>query len=518
MCISRGCVAVFLSLSLVTSVCAGDYSDSFVDEAIDRLDQQARLLIAETGMPGLAIAVVNRDGVLFERGYGIRNIDTGAPVTPDTVFQLASVSKPIGAVVVASVVGDGLIEWGTPVREVFPWFSLSNPFVSDRLSIGDLYAHRSGLPDHAGDDLEQLGFTQREVFEALGKLPLEEFRVDYAYTNYGMTLAAEAVAERVGTNWAALSEERLYRPLGMTSTSSRFSDFQGRDDRAVGHVLENDAYVVGPERREQGVSRWSDAYNTDRASAAGGVSSSVRDMGRFLSFLLAGGRTADLSLSSVALAPVFTPKTIIADASDLTLRGAHYGYGFFLSMHESGQRIWNHGGAFSWGTSTAIAVLPDADVAVVILANATPNGVVDALIADFNDMVIAGAPSQDWWALYRAALAPVLAPQGRLANVSPPLQARRHMALSAYEGTYEHDFFGPLKVSSDGSGALRLSLGKNYQLVFEARHWDADTFVFSPLNDAQMPGSLSAVDFYGNKVAIEAYDRPELGAFVLSVQ
>ena len=108
------------------------------------------------------------------------------------------------------------------------------------MTIGDLYSHRSGLPDHAGDELEDLGYDRRQVLERLKYLPLAPFRITYAYTNFGLTAAAEAVAAAAGKSWEDLSDEVLYRPLGMTSTSSRFADFMARPDHAVGHVKVGD--------------------------------------------------------------------------------------------------------------------------------------------------------------------------------------------------------------------------------------------------------------------------------------
>jgi CubicO group peptidase (beta-lactamase class C family) len=149
-------------------------------------------------------------------------------------------SKSLGASVFAHQVGTGRIAWETPVVNHLPWLSLSDPWITTHLTIGDLYAHRSGLPEHAGDDLEDLGYDRRQVLERLRFLPLDPFRSTYAYTNFGITAAAEAVAVAAGTDWAALSEQVLYGPLGMRSTSSRFSDYIGRPNRAFPHVKTGD--------------------------------------------------------------------------------------------------------------------------------------------------------------------------------------------------------------------------------------------------------------------------------------
>ena len=127
-----------------------------IEKAVEALDGIIESAMRETGVPGLAVAVVRRDEVLFAKGYGVRKAGEEGAVDTDTVFQLASLSKPVGATVVAKQVGEGIVDWDTRMSEILPWFKLSNPESTALLTVGDLYAHRSGLPDHAGDDLEDL--------------------------------------------------------------------------------------------------------------------------------------------------------------------------------------------------------------------------------------------------------------------------------------------------------------------------------------------------------------------------
>ena len=95
---------------------------------------------------------------------------------------------------VAHQVGANAIGWDTPIVSKLPWFALSDPAVTKMVTVGDMFSHRSGLPDHAGDMLEDLGYDRRYVLERLRQLPLDPFRISYAYTNFGLTAGAEAVA------------------------------------------------------------------------------------------------------------------------------------------------------------------------------------------------------------------------------------------------------------------------------------------------------------------------------------
>ena len=92
------------------------------------------------------------------------------------------------------------------MTELLPWFALADPAVTAMLTVGDLYAHRSGLPDHAGDDLEDLGYDRRQVLERLRFAPLHSFRDEYAYTNFGVTAGGRGGGDR--------GRHRLGDPVG----------------------------------------------------------------------------------------------------------------------------------------------------------------------------------------------------------------------------------------------------------------------------------------------------------------
>ncbi len=184
--------------------------DERIMAAISTLNDLGQDVLTRTGIPGLAIAVVHDGRTVYARGFGKRAIGQQGRIDADTVFLLASLSKPVGATVVATQVDAGRVSWDSPVRDFLPSFDLGDPWISDHVTIGDLYAHRSGLPDHAGDDLEDIGFDRGTVLERLALLPKGAFRVDYAYTNFGITAAAEAVATAADMDWATLSESALY--------------------------------------------------------------------------------------------------------------------------------------------------------------------------------------------------------------------------------------------------------------------------------------------------------------------
>jgi CubicO group peptidase (beta-lactamase class C family) len=155
--------------------------DNAVDNAVAKLDGLVDDLMKKSGIPGMAVAVVHGGKTVYAKGFGVKDVRNGDAaenrVDADTVFQLASMSKPLGATVVAHQVSQGAVTWDTPIVDKLPWFALADPAVTRMVTIGDMYSHRSGLPDHAGDMLENLGYDRRYVLDHLRALPLAQFRI-----------------------------------------------------------------------------------------------------------------------------------------------------------------------------------------------------------------------------------------------------------------------------------------------------------------------------------------------------
>jgi CubicO group peptidase (beta-lactamase class C family) len=478
-----------------------------IDDAISKVDGLVGDLMKASGIPGMAVAIVHGGKTVYTKGFGVRDASKGEgqdnKVGADTVFQLASVSKSVGATVVAHEVTDNVITWDTPVVSKLPWFALSDPYVTSHVTIADLYSHRSGLPDHAGDQLEDLGYDRRETIERLRLLPLEPFRISYAYTNFGVTAAAEAVAAAAGEPWEDLSDEVLYRPLGMTSTSSRFADFMARPDHAVNHVKVGDKWEPRFQREP------------DPQTPAGGVSSSVNDMARWLAMVMANGVYNGRRITSPeALLAAITPQVISVPAASPTARAGLYGHGFNVSVTSSGRTQYSHSGGFSSGAATNFAVMPSEDIGIIVLTNAAPYGVPEALTAQFMDLVQYGQVREDWVALYKKGLAPLNDPEGSLVGKQPPANAAPQRPVSDYVGVYANDYWGPATVT-ESEGGLQLSLGPKNQ-TFNLTHWDGDTFTFALTSENAPSGTISKAIFSGFPGAtlnLEYFDSDKLGTF-----
>ncbi|MGW1117042.1 serine hydrolase [Streptomyces tanashiensis] len=474
--------------------------DADVKRAVDRLDGVVEGAMKRTGVPGVAVAVVHDGKVIHLKGYGVRKAGESAAVDADTVFQLASVSKPIASTVVSGAVGtEG---WTRPVAPHVPGFALKDPWVTSHVTVADLFSHRSGLPDHAGDLLEDLGYDRSYILSHLRYEPLAPFRASYAYTNFGLTAAAQAVADEKGVPWEKLAADTLYRPAGMNSTSSRFEDYARASDRAWGHV------------EVDGVWKPEFVRDPDAQSPAGGVSSSARDMATWLKLQLGDGTLDGRQIIAAdALERTHWPESVASPPHAPAGRTGFYGLGWNVSYDDEGRLRLSHTGAFAQGAHTNVTMLPGEQLGIVVLTNTSPVGVADAVALDFFDIAQTGEISRDWIPLVDA-LYQAQADEGRSKTdyAHPPSGAAPARPTDTYTGTFESSYYGRAEVVTGPDGTLTLRLGpkpQNYRMT----HYAGDTFSFPTAGENAV--GLTGVTFTpdGKSFTVEYLNTEGLGTF-----
>src|SRR5256886_1209107 len=465
-------MAQMTALILLAPFCATAQDKSHVTSeqvtrAIQELEKLAQKQIQENALPGLAIAIVFQDKAVYAKGFGVRDVNTKAPVDADTVFQLASVSKSVGSTVVAELVGEGKITWDSKLSVLDLAFAMFDPWVTREITIRDMYAHRSGLPEHAGDLLEDLGFARAEILHRLRyQHPGSSFRSHYAYTNFGMTEGAIAAAKAYNVEWENASEQKLYRPLGMSSTSSRYSDFMARRNKALGHVL-----VAG---------KWVQKFkrDPDAQSPTGGVSSSVNDLTKWLQLQLANGKFEGKQIvDEKALAETHHPQ-MLTGFNPFTQLPTFYGLGWNVGYDQEGRLRLNHSGAFGLGAATYVNLVPGEQLGIVVLTNGYPTGFAEGLGTIFVDLALYGSSTQDWFTLFKQLYSNP-ATTGTVLGFDyskPPESSAPAVKNSAYVGGYANDFFGDISII-EKDGGLAIVQGPK-KMTFAMKHYDRDTFTY----------------------------------------
>ena len=423
----------------------------------------------KTGVPGAAVAIVYRDKVIYLKGFGIRKVGQEAPVDPDTVFQLASLSKPIASTVVATLVGAHQVDWDDKISDLDPEFKLSNPTVMQRLTMRDLLCHRSGLPTSSGDALEDLGFSRPEILHQMRLLHVPgEFRKTYKYSNFGFTEGAIAAAKRVRERWEDLAKERLFKPLGMSSTSYRYSDYENSENKAAIHVFVDGKPVARYKR------------DPDAEAPAGAASSSARDLAQWLRLQLADGKwNGEQIFSAAALNETRSPQ-IVTGIDHVNGGNSYYGLGWDVNYDRRHKWILSHSGGFFLGTGTAVRFSPSDQLGIVVLTNALPTGLAEATTFTFFDLYNGGKPSRDWLALFAGIFRSMIESGNNEApdysKLTAPASPAPSRPLSAYLGTYRNDYYGRIEITEQGK-SIWMRLPANGAL-YCLTHWDGDTFTY----------------------------------------
>lgn len=430
-------------------------------------DEYAEKARRDWEVPGMAIAIVKDDKVVFAKGYGVRKIGENTPVDEKTLFAIGSSSKAFTAAALAILVDEGKVKWDDRVSKYLPDFETYDPYVTRELTIRDLLTHRSGL--ERGDYLWYGTDNSREEILRRTRFikPSWSLRSTFGYQNL-MYLAAGQVVEKVtGKTWDAFVAERIFAPLGMTDSNTSVTAFKNGGNVSTPHAEVDAKNVAVPWRK------------IDNIAPAGSINSSVTDIAQWIRLQLGQGTIDGKKIFSAATAKeMHTPQTVIRleGAQGLTYPEAHflnYGMGWFLSDYK-GRKVVEHGGAID-GMRAEVALVPEEKLGVVVLTNRGGSVVSMPLLYRVID-AYTGAPQKDWSGeilkSYKTLLDQAAAAQ-KNADAERVNGTRPSHELSNYAGTYNSELYGDIQVTED-NGKLRIRFGPAFTGAME--HWHYDTF------------------------------------------
>jgi CubicO group peptidase (beta-lactamase class C family) len=317
----------------------------------EALDRAATDLMRSTKTPGLQVAVVSGENIVLRHAMGVADVETGAPMTPELLAQVGSLTKPFTAALVLGFASNGVLKLGTPISQYIP--GLKPAF--GRLTLSQLVSQTAGLGDREGNygtvDEAALLRDAKQLPDSIAFLPPG---LSFSYSNIGFALAGLAAQEAAKQPFADLMQQRLLRPLGMTKATFRpleamtYSRAQGHKLTAKGDTV----VVVRP------------TADDTRIWPAGYMYTNVYEAARFVVAMLNGGRIDGRQV----LAPGVTDSML---ATHIPLPGmanaTRYGYGMFLDSLRGYESAW-HPGSMP-GFSTLVRMIPSQRVGVVVIAN-----------------------------------------------------------------------------------------------------------------------------------------------------
>jgi CubicO group peptidase (beta-lactamase class C family) len=430
--------------------------DAYVDQAMNTWR-----------VTGLSLAVVRNDSLIYAKGYGLRDVGRADRVDERTIFAIGSSSKAFTAAAVAMLVDEKKVSLDANPGLYLPGFQLYDPYATREVTVRDLLSHRSGL---ARGELAWYGsgFDRDEIVRRVRYLPPSwSFRSRFGYQNIMYVAAGQVVAKVSGRSWDDFLKERIFTPLGMTSSTTTIRDLAGQPNVAAPHANVNDTIRA---------IAWRDITN---AGPAGSINSNPVDMAQWVRLQLGRGRYAGKQLISGRMVDeMHQAHTVIrTDSADRANNpDSHlsaYGLGWFLQDYR-GRLAVHHGGNVD-GFTALVAMLPEERFGVVLLSNQNGSGLPNALMLRLFDLHLK-APLKDWSGegyqrlqaqIARGREAQQRAAGERLANTKPSLP------LSSYAGTYADSLYGEVVIREE-NGILRLTFGPTWKADLE--HYQLDSF------------------------------------------
>jgi CubicO group peptidase (beta-lactamase class C family) len=463
------------------------------------VDQAVQDALRAWEVPGAAVAIVRDDAVVYLKGFGVRELGHDDPVTPDTVFPIASCTKAFTTAAMAILVDEGKMAWDGPVREYIPYFHLSDPLADSQVTLRDLVSHRTGVGPH--DFLwYRAAWPQEEAIRRIGRVKAEyPFRASFSYQTTMFTAAGHAVAAAAKMPWAEFVRERLLDPLGLKHVSLTTADALREPDHASPHRPGRSARLE--------VIPW---YKIEVPEPAGSINASARDLSRWVRFQLGDGTFEGKRLVSAAsLGETHTPQNIIrlegqARAMNPETLQMSYGMAWVIRDHR-GRLVWEHAGLID-GFQAHLTLVPGAHLGLVLLNNRHQSRMNLALSNTLVELLL-DLPRRDWNDYFRGALFPE-AIEGRARRLAPAAQRRPRTEPSRepaeYTGTYEEPAYGSAEVRlEDGSlvwhwGAFTCRLAHDHDDTFTAESdlLGDPRLLFTPGPDGEV-AALRVVDLMG---------------------
>ena len=447
---------------------------SQTEEQLNALDAYYAKAMKEWNIPGMAIAIVSGDEIVFSKGYGYADIEKELPVTNNTLFAIASNSKAFTAFSLAQLVDQGKISWEDRVTDYLPYFATYSPYVTEAFTIADLLCHRSGLKTFSGDLLWYgTDLTPEEIITSSQYLePVYGFREHFGYSNINYLAAGMVIEAVTDTGWAEYVSQHFLKPLGMERTLTSTSQISSINNVAV------------PYFDEDGVNIELEWMNWDNIAPAGALISSVNDYAKWIMLVNSRGNlNGKLYVSNKQFEEMTTPHVNFKVSSfsrdhSPTKHFSGYGLGFSLNDYH-GYKILSHGGGYD-GMISKSCFVPEKKLGFIILTN-NLNWLPGALMYKTLDVILAGdTDGEDWSALYLGKKKKSDKDNAGKLTKSDSLQDRLGSLsheLKDYTGTYTDKIYGDVVVLEEG-GILNFKMV--HTQIFEAQleHWNLETFTF----------------------------------------
>ncbi len=440
-------------------------AQNITDKRLASLDTAFARVLKTWNAPGFAVAVVEKNKVIYAKGFGFRDVEQKLPVTVNTLFPIGSCTKAFTTSVLGILQKQGKLDIDKPANQYLKELNFFSNELTNQVTLRDMMSHRTGLPRH---DISWYLFNTASRDSLMKRIQYQEptfpLRRQWQYNNF-MFVAQGAVAEKIsGKSWEDLTRELILSPLGMNRSNFSVHQMAKDKDAALGYGLRKDSFLY---KR--------DYYDINAAGPAGSINSSVMEMSNWLMAWINDGKFkgAEVLPSAFVKDAISSQMVVSAGFPSKEKPGLHlsnYGLGWFLSSYKGHYRV-EHGGNID-GFSASTSFFPTDSIGIVVLVNqdgSSVPGIVRNLISDR----LLKEPYFDWNGDLRRAHEKSMqtnrdAEKSKSKTVATNLKPLH--PLKDYEGIYTHPGYGSLDVFEERDSLF--SLTPNRRIWLKHLHYD----------------------------------------------
>ncbi|RPA67617.1 serine hydrolase [Cyclobacteriaceae bacterium YHN15] len=411
------------------------------DNRFSGLDAELEKVLGTWRAAGFAVAVVEKDKIIYSKGFGYRDYENKIPVTPNTLFAIGSSSKAFTSGLLGVLREEGKLSFDdSPIKHI-PELRFFNNEMNNLITIKDIITHRTGLPRH---DLSWYFFTTQSRDSLMQRIqyqePFTKPREQWYYNNF-MFLTQGVIAEKITSKtWEENIQEKFFDPLEMKTSNAVISGLKNGKDASFGYEVKNDSII-----------KKMDYYDIAAMGPAGSINSSVHEMSNWLIAWINGGKfKGNQILPEAYVKEAMSPQMIMANSvPDKEFPDMHistYGYGWMVSSYKGHYRV-EHGGNIN-GFSANAAFFPMDSLGIVVLSNQNGSpipGIVRNIVSDR----LLKVDKTDWNKVQKEkadeAKKQAAANQAQSSSIQKKGTKTSHL-LAEFTGEYSHPGYGMVNI------------------------------------------------------------------------
>ncbi|MEO5977351.1 MAG: serine hydrolase [Chryseolinea sp.] len=459
-----------LALLLVLATFTANAQQSSIDKKMKGFDAFMEKIMKEWNAPGLAVGIVEKDKLVFAKGYGYRDLEKKLPVTPTTLFPIASNTKLFTSVAAGLLVEDGKLEWDKPIKKFDPTIEFYSHELNESVTLRDMLSHRTGISRHDAIWYKS-AFTRREMFERLKYMePSQPLRQGYLYNNLMYMGVGYVIEHLAGKTWESFVNEKILNPLSMTATTFKIDDMEKTSDFAFPYYQKRDTttLVKYPFYRQM-----------DGVGPCGSIISNIKEMSHWLIALMNKGsyngkQVLPASVLSATLQPAMAVPNLALESKGYSeVFNAVYGMGRYTASYK-GHFLTNHGGAIGGFYSQVSTLLYDGYGVIVLVSGTHTSPMTDVVTRSIYDRLLGVSPTPWQERIYASYLAGKKAErEARKKTGSDKISGTKPShPLQDYVGKFENPAYGVISITGSES-----NLAFDYNTVtLPLEHYHYDRF------------------------------------------